>query len=135
MKTKSKNQKNSELKNRPEQLSTGNAIQARGRGEMPFISLRERETNRRLPVQQVLKSLERWMPAQRKLAKVAGNIISIQFPEAPVRRVRQELAEFGFSWNEKRNAWQHFGGVTFQRSQNVSRSEPAKETGFQRRAA
>ena len=76
---------------------------------MPFINFRERETNRRLPAAYIMASLARWMPYQHRLAKVAGGLISIQFDKAPIQRVRQELSEFGFSWNEKRNAWQHYG--------------------------
>lgn len=108
MKTKSKNQKqkqNTGLVNRPEQSSTEN----QNKGNLAFISFRERETNRQKPSGYIMASLARWMPNQHKLARVVGGLITIQFAHAPIQRVRQELSEFGFSWNEKQYIWQHYG--------------------------
>jgi hypothetical protein len=110
MKTKSnkfqKQNENSGLANRPEQLST----RRRSKSNLPYINFSERETNRQLPADYIMVSLARWMPYQHKLAKVAGGLISIQFEQAPIQRIRQELSEYGFTWNEKRNSWQHIGG-------------------------
>ncbi len=107
MKTNNKNQK-SKAQSRPEQLSTG----TREKNNLPFISFRERETNRHLPAGYIMASLARWMPHQHKLARVVGGLISIHFEKAPIQRVRQELSEFGFSWNAKHNVWQHYGCVS-----------------------
>ena len=91
---------------RPEQLSTGK----QGKNNLPYVNFRERETNQHLPASYIMASLARWMPYQHKLARVVAGLITIQFKTPPIQRVRQELSEFGFSWNQKQNAWQHFGG-------------------------
>ena len=106
MKTNSNKNQKSGAQSRPEQLSTG----TRRVSNLPYINYSERETNRHLPADYIMASLARWMPYQHKLAKIAGGLISIQFEQAPIHRVRQELSEFGFSWNEKRQIWQHVGG-------------------------
>jgi hypothetical protein len=109
MKTNNKNQKSSELKSRPEQLSTGETEdQGQGiRKGKPFVNFKEREANRQMPTDRVLAALRRWMPRQYELAQVVGEWVWIQFSEIPVEQVRRELSQLGFHWNRRRQTWQH----------------------------
>jgi len=45
------------------------------------------------------------------MAEVIGKWVWIQFREKQPRTVTALLAEFGFHWNNKRQAWQHPGGA------------------------
>ena len=111
MKTNIKNQNNSELKSRPEQVSTGKSesvgIQPKGEGHTLFVNYNQRLENRKLTTKRVMESLRRWMPKQHRIATVVGNWVWISFNEAPVPQVRQELSQLGFHWNRKRQLWQH----------------------------
>ena len=57
--------------------------------------------------EKVLETLSRWMPAQYALAEVVGKWIWISFPEPPIERIRAELSQLGFHWNNTRQTWQH----------------------------
>jgi len=117
----------SELKNRTEQSSTeSESVSENPKSKLenqksikPYVDYALRERNRQLPSERVLEILKRWNPAQYKLAEVVGNWIWITFPEAPIERVRAELSQLGFHWNNKRQAWQHpCGKFTFSTPQN-----------------
>ena len=73
----------------------------------PYINFAERQFNRNLPTDKVLARLQRWMPKQHELAKVIGTWIWITFPEQPEERVRADLSQLGFHWNNTRKCWQH----------------------------
>jgi hypothetical protein len=89
----------------------------------PYVNFTEREFNRSLPVEKVLEKLCRWMPAQYELAEVVGKWVWITFPEAPAERVRAELSQLGFHWNNTRKCWQHPCGATLPRGTQEPRSK------------
>ena len=55
--------------------------------------------------------LEKEAPGMFNMAEVVGKWVWIQFREKQPRTVTALLAEFGFHWNNKRQAWQHPGGA------------------------
>ena len=83
----------------------------------PYVNFAERDFNRKLSVDKVLEKLERFMPAQFELAEVVGKWIWISFPEPPAERVRADLSQLGFHWNNTRKCWQHPCGETLPRGQ------------------
>ena len=89
----------------------------------PYVNFAEREFNRALPVEKVLERLERWMPAQFALAEVVGKWVWITFPEQPPERVRAELSQLGFHWNNVRKCWQHPCGQTLPRGSQEPRAK------------
>ena len=127
----------SELKNRTEQLSeteTASAKTAETAPETaqpvtqnapvkPYVNFAERDFNRSLPVEKVLEKLKRWMPDQYELAEVVGKWIWITFPEPPEERIRAELSQLGFHWNNTRKCWQHPCGATLPRGTQEPRSK------------
>jgi hypothetical protein len=125
----------SELKNRTEQLSetetakipeTETAPQETGTVNAPvkpYVNFAERDFNRKLSVEKILKRLERWMPEQFKLAEVVGKWIWITFPEPPIERIRAELSQLGFHWNNTRKCWQHPCGETLPRGTQEPRDK------------
>ena len=140
MKTKQQNkqekQNSSELQSRSEQLSGNTNSQtqtakapekdqttapaaetAPKKSVRPYVNFEERERNRQLPLEKVLSVLRRWMPRQYELAEVVGKWIWISFPEQPVERVRADLSQLGFHWNNTRKCWQHPCGQTLPRGQ------------------
>ena len=135
MKTNKQNKTNkkadgSELKNRTEQLSEIEPAAAKTPEKQtetapekmetvtqnapvkPYVNFAERDFNRSLPVEKVLEKLQRWMPAQYELAEVVGKWVWITFPEPPLERIRAELSQLGFHWNNTRKCWQHPCGET-----------------------
>jgi hypothetical protein len=89
----------------------------------PYVNFAERDFNRTLPVEKLLEKLKRWMPAQFALAEVVGKWVWITFPEAPAERVRAELSQLGFHWNNTRKCWQHPCGATLPRGTQEPRSK------------
>ncbi|MBI2946012.1 MAG: hypothetical protein HYY23_00060 [Verrucomicrobia bacterium] len=89
---------NSGLKNRSEQLSTGNKSQ---------INFARRSANRSLDTEKLLALLRSEVPSFYSLAEVVGKWVWIQFPEKQSSEVTRALSEFGFHWNRARQAWQH----------------------------
>ena len=126
----------SELKNRSEQLSgtetqTETAKTSEPKAETatqdapvkPYVNFAEREFNRTLRVEKVLEKLQRWMPEQFKLAEVVGKWIWISFSEPPLERVRADLSQLGFHWNNTRKCWQHPCGQTLPRGTQEPRDK------------
>ena len=129
----------SELKNRTEQLSETQTASANAQApEMtpenaqtvtqnapvkPYVNFAERDFNRALPVEKVLEKLKRWMPAQYELAEVVGKWVWITFPEPPEERIRAELSQLGFHWNNTRKCWQHPCGATLPRGTQEPRAK------------
>jgi hypothetical protein len=89
----------------------------------PYVNFAERDFNRTLSVEKVLEKLKRWMPAQYELAEVVGKWVWITFPEPPAERVRAELSQLGFHWNNTRKCWQHPCGATLPRGTQEPRSK------------
>ena len=107
MKTKSTSQiQTSELKSRPEQLSTADTKAQRPDNRLP-IDRQERLKNRTLPTPKVLHLLLTSLPDAYRLAEVVGRWVWVRFTEQPAAEVRQQLAQLGFHWNRERQAWQH----------------------------
>src|SRR5262245_41424323 len=131
----------SELKNRTEQLSETQTAPANTQTQTPetesapentvtqnapvkpYVNFAERDFNRSLPVEKVLEKLKRWMPAQYELAEVVGKWIWISFPEPPEERIRAELSQLGFHWNNTRKCWQHPCGNTLPRGTQEPRDK------------
>ena len=106
MKTTSHNQ-SSELKSRSEQLSTGSDTRNNSRDTRPQIDLALRQANRGLATDQLLALLRTEAPSFYELAEVVGKWVWIQFTEKQPPQVTSVLAQLGFHWNNKRQAWQH----------------------------
>ena len=98
MKTKATKSQNSELKSRPEQVSTENR---------PQINLALRRANRMLETENLLVLLESQTPNFFALAEVVGKWVWIQFTDKQPPTVTRVLSELGFHWNNTRQAWQH----------------------------
>ena len=124
MKTKSNKNQSSELKSRPEQLSTDKntatqappapaaapqqpSEQAKPIRILPYVNFQQREENRALATEKVLALLRQWLPAAYDLAEVVGKWVWVTFPEQPAETVRGQLSQFGFHWNNSRKCWQH----------------------------
>ena len=126
----------SELKNRTEQLSetetaSPNTPEAEAAPETvtqdapvkPYVNFAERDFNRSLSVEKVLEKLKRWMPDQYELAEVVGKWVWITFSEPPAERIRAELSQLGFHWNNVRKCWQHPCGETLPRGTQEPRQK------------
>ena len=115
MKTKSNKNQSSELKSRPEQLSTDkNTSTAKPEADakketriLPYVNFQQRDENRALATDKVLDLLRQWLPKAYDLAEVVGKWVWVTFPEQPAETVRGQLSQFGFHWNNSRKCWQH----------------------------
>ena len=118
MKTKSNKSQSSELKSRPEQLSTDKNTaaqspavaapeQAKPARILPYVNFQQRDENRALSTDRVLDLLRKWLPEVYGLAEVVGKWVWVTFPEQPAEMVRGQLSQFGFHWNNSRKCWQH----------------------------
>ena len=101
MKTKSQNTK-SEIKSRPEQLSTGNR---------PQINFTRRMAIRSLDTEKLLALLRNEVPSFYALTEVVGQWVWIRFADKQPSEVTRVLAELGFHWNRIRETWQHPCGL------------------------
>ena len=146
MKTNKQNKKEkqnkSELQSRSEQLSGNNNSQTAtatapqtlnpqpstlnpAKPPRPYVNFQERDRNRQLPLEKVLDTLRQWIPRAYDLAEVVGKWIWISFPEQPVERIRADLSQLGFHWNNTRKCWQHPCGETLPRGQQNPREKYA----------
>lgn len=97
MKTNTKISK-SGLRNRSEQLSTGNRAP---------IDFNKRGVNRSLDTEKLLALLRMDAPRFFELAEVVGKWVWVHFTEKQPAEITRELAELGFHWNNFRQTWQH----------------------------
>jgi hypothetical protein len=108
--TQTQNQK-SGLSNRSEQLSGEAAVHTPAPDTKPDnrlpIDMDTRRKNRCLPTQDVLHMLRTQAPDLFNIAQIVGNWIWIQFTDKQPRQITAQLAQLGFHWNGKRQAWQH----------------------------
>ena len=74
---------------------------------LPYVNFEQREQNRSLSTDQVLDLLRQWLPEQFNLAEIVGKWIWVTFPEPPAEKIRGQLSQFGFHWNNHRKCWQH----------------------------
>ncbi|MBC7852510.1 MAG: hypothetical protein IAF94_03655 [Pirellulaceae bacterium] len=120
MKTKSKSHvktqtQSCELKSRPDQFTTDTdqqqtaapAVAAPAADHRPKIDLQKRATNRQLSTSQLLALLRAEAPRFFDIAEIVGKWVWIQFQDKQPREITAQLAQFGFHWNNKRQAWQH----------------------------
>ena len=113
MKTKTqKNQKQSGLQSRPEQLSTEQTASDK-KQESPIVRVdfAKRQENRQLPTERVLELLKRWLPIAFERAAVVGQWVWVTFTEKQPQSMTAELSQLGFHWNNRRQVWQHPCGV------------------------
>ncbi len=137
---KAEKKNKSELLSRSEQLSGNNNSQTAPapapettphsefrtpHSTRPYVNFEERDRNRQLPVDKVLDTLRQWIPRAYKLAEVVGKWIWISFPEQPVEKLRADLSQLGFHWNNTRKCWQHPCGETLPRGQQNPREKYA----------
>ena len=132
---KAEKRNKSELQSRSEQLSGNNNSQtatatqpeqpAPQKTVRPYVNFEERDRNRQLPVEKVLDTLRQWIPRAYELAEVVGKWIWITFPEQPVEKLRADLSQLGFHWNNTRKCWQHPCGETLPRGQQNPREKYA----------
>jgi len=117
---KSKNNQNSELQSRPEHLSTEQtdtdpqskatataSAPTATREPLPPLDFVKRHANRLLPTEAVVSLLRTNAPDFFALAEVVGKWVWVRFADKQPREITRQLAEFGFHWNSKRQAWQH----------------------------
>jgi len=76
------------------------------------IDTEARKQNRTLPTSKVLNLLFHHIPAAYRIAEVVGGKpdsgwVWVRFNDQPAAEIRQQLAQFGFHWNNQRQAWQH----------------------------
>ena len=106
MKTKSHKNLDSGLLNRTAQHLEDKA-KPEGKPELPTIDMVKRRRNRSLPTDRLLEMLQKDAPRFWELAEVVGKWVWITFSEKQPPQITAELAQFGFHWNNKRQAWQH----------------------------
>jgi hypothetical protein len=113
MKTKAHRQMKG-LPSRPEQFSTAQTgtdqsatVAPVAAGTVPPLDFAKRQANRQLPTEQLIALLRTEAPRFFEIAEVVGQWVWIQFTEKQPREVTSVLAQFGFHWNTKRQAWQH----------------------------
>jgi len=78
---------------------------------LPYVNFEQRERNRSLSTDQVLDLLQKWLPEQFNLAEIVGKWVWVTFPEPPAEKIRGQLSQFGFHWNNHRKCWQHPCGI------------------------
>ncbi len=71
------------------------------------VLLQKRAANRLLSTPQLLALLRAEAPQFFGLAEIVGKWVWIQFTEKQPREITAQLAQLGFHWNNKRQAWQH----------------------------
>ncbi len=74
---------------------------------LPQINWSKRMENRTLAVGSLLPKLSNVLPDVYAVAEVVGKWVWVEFKRKPARKVRRELAELGFHWNNTRRLWQH----------------------------
>ena len=114
MKTKSNKNQSSELKSRPEQLSTDKntaaPTEAAAKKEtrvLPYVNFQQREENRALATEKVLDLLRQWLPKAYDLAEVVGKWVWLDVSPARKPGLASVLWALGFHWNQRRGVWQH----------------------------
>ncbi len=125
---KAEKKNSSELPSRSEQVSGKNnsptaTATAPQKTVRPYVNFAEREANRQLPTDKVLSTLRQYIPRAYELAEVVGKWIWITFPEQPVEKLRADLSQLGFHWNNTRKCWQHPCGETLPRGQQNPREK------------
>ena len=86
------------LESRPEQIST------EGKPQFDFAL---RRANRGLNTDDLLSLLRKDAPRFFELAEVVGSWVWITFDEKQPPEITAALSQYGFHWNNARQAWQH----------------------------
>jgi len=74
---------------------------------LPYVNFQQRDANRSLSTDEVLRVLREYLPEQLPLAEVVGKWVWITFGSAPAELIRGQLSQLGFHWNNHRKCWQH----------------------------
>ena len=114
MKTKSQKSLDSELKNRTAQHLVDTAKtedQTAPKAERPTIDQVKRRRYRSLPTDRLLALLQKDAPRLWELAEVVGKWVWVQFESKQPPQITAELSQWGFHWNNRRQAWQHPCGM------------------------
>jgi hypothetical protein len=74
---------------------------------LPYVNFQQRDANRSLSTDEVLRVLREYLPEQLPLAEVVGKWVWITFGSAPAEIIRGQLSQLGFHWNNHRKCWQH----------------------------
>jgi hypothetical protein len=96
-----------------EAAAPANAVQQSSKkpGNRAKINMERRKANRALNTEKLLALLRNETPNFFELAEVVGKWIWIEFSDKQPPTVTSVLAELGFHWNNKRQAWQHPCGL------------------------
>jgi hypothetical protein len=71
------------------------------------IDMARRYANRALNTDSLLSLLRNQAPNLFDVAEVVGKWVWVQFNDIPATKIRRQLAELGFHWNNARQSWQH----------------------------
>jgi len=109
--TRTANIKKKLMKNKfqVEAATPANAVQqsSKGTGDRPLINWAKRNANRVLNTDALLALLRTETPSLFDVAEVVGKWVWVQFSDIPAAKIRRQLAELGFHWNNYRQSWQH----------------------------
>lgn len=83
------------------------AKKSKGRFFRPYVNLKLRDERRLLPPDAVIALLREHAPELYNLAEIVGEWVWITFETEPAEKVRTQLSQFGFHWNNARKCWQH----------------------------
>jgi hypothetical protein len=109
---KTQNSQNNSSKGLPVQSSksvvtTPAQTAAANTATRPQIDFNKRQANRLLGTQELLELLRTQAPRLYELSEVVGKWVWIQFADKQPADITAQLSQFGFHWNNKRQAWQH----------------------------
>jgi hypothetical protein len=93
----------------------------------PEIDFALRRANRALNSDDVLALLRKQSRQFYELAEVVGKWVWITFEGKQPAEITKALSEYGFHWNNQRQAWQHPGGTLPHRQE----FDPRKRYGSQ----
>jgi hypothetical protein len=93
--------------------------------DRPQIDVALRRENRSLGTDELLERLRLRAPQFYNLAEVVGSWVWISFDEKQPAEVTAALSQFGFHWNNLRQAWQHPCGT----AEPDSKFDPRKRFG------
>ena len=87
-----------------------------GTGPRAYVNLKLRDQNRMLAADALIDLLRQHAPELFNLAEIVGEWVWITFETEPAEKVRAQLSQFGFHWNNARKCWQHPCGKITQRA-------------------
>ena len=85
-------------------------------GPRAYVNFKLRDQNRMLAPEAVCDLLRQHAPELFDLAEIVGEWVWITFETEPAEKVRAQLSQFGFHWNNARKCWQHPCGKITERA-------------------